>query len=247
MEIGGENWLIPVDAQLRRDTDAENEAISLRSVMLQVSNSSQVGVVILDACRNNPFANSMQRTIRVRSVDRGLNRVDPTDNVLVAYAARDGTTANDGDGRNSPFTSALLKNIETPGLEIRFMFASVRDDVLASTKRQQQPFVYGSLSKDLIFLKPGQLTMPISRSADEIGWDFLKDTTDAASLRRFVDQFPNSSHRTEAENRIAILATRLSPTSSPIQEVVPKPREPLRQSKGDGGRCSNFNGERVCD
>jgi hypothetical protein len=72
---------------------------------------------------------------------------------LVAYAARDGTTDNDGDGRNSPFTTALLRNIETPGLEISFLFRNVRDEVMSATKREQQPFVYGSLSKEAIYLK----------------------------------------------------------------------------------------------
>jgi uncharacterized caspase-like protein len=131
MEIGGENWLIPVDAELRSDTDAEGEAISLKTVMLQVSKATTLGLVILDACRNNPFAAKMQRTVRVRSVDRGFVRTEPLDNVLVAYSAKDGTTANDGTGRNSPFTSALLRHIETPGLEIRFLFANVRDDVIS--------------------------------------------------------------------------------------------------------------------
>src|ERR1700674_2526515 len=116
MEMGGENWLIPIDAELRSDNDAESETIPLRSAMLQVANASSLGLVILDSCRNNPFAAKMQRTVRTRAVDRGLVRTEPTDNVLVAYAARDGTTAKDGEGRNSPFTTALLHHIETPGL-----------------------------------------------------------------------------------------------------------------------------------
>jgi uncharacterized caspase-like protein len=100
MEVGGENWLIPTDAELQSDRDAENEAIPLRSAMLQVANASSLGLVILDSCRNNPFAAKMQRASRYRAVDRGLARVEPTDNVLVAYAAKDGTTARDGAGRN---------------------------------------------------------------------------------------------------------------------------------------------------
>src|SRR5262245_27137008 len=117
-----------------------------------VSNTSKLGLVILDACRNNPFLPGMQMTNVARAVDRGLSRIEPSDNVLVAYAARDGTTARDGAGRNSPFTASLLKNIEMPGLEVRFLFANVRDDVMAATNREQQPFVYGSLSKEQICL-----------------------------------------------------------------------------------------------
>jgi Caspase domain len=153
MEISGENWLIPVDAELKRETDAANEAVSLRSVMLQVSNTTSLGLVILDACRNNPFVAKMQRSLALRAIGGGgLGRIEPVGNVLVAYAARDGTTALDGDGRNSPFAAALLRNIETPGLEVTFMFRNVRDDVMEATRNEQQPFVYGSLSRRAIYL-----------------------------------------------------------------------------------------------
>jgi hypothetical protein len=153
MEINGENWLIPVDAELKRDTDAANEAISLRSVMLQVASTTSLGLVILDACRNNPFAAKMSRSLAMRAApSNGLGRIEPVGNVLVAYAARDGTTALDGDGRNSPFTVALLHNIETPGVEVTFMFRNVRDDVMEATRNEQQPFVYGSLSRKAIYL-----------------------------------------------------------------------------------------------
>jgi hypothetical protein len=153
MEISGENWLIPVDAELGKETDAANEAVSLRSVMLQVSNTTSLGLVILDACRNNPFAAKMQRSLALRAViGSGLGRIEPVGNVLVAYAARDGTTALDGDGRNSPFAAALLHNIETPGVEVTFMFRNVRDDVMEATGNEQQPFVYGSLSRKAIYL-----------------------------------------------------------------------------------------------
>ncbi|MEY9142518.1 putative caspase-like protein [Bradyrhizobium elkanii] len=145
--------LIPVDAELRRDTDAANEAISLQSVMLQVANTGSLGLVILDACRNNPFAAKMSRSLAARAAaGSGLGRIEPVGNVLVAYAARDGTTALDGDGRNSPFAAALLRNIETPGVEVTFMFRNVRDDVMEATRNAQQPFVYGSLSRKAIYL-----------------------------------------------------------------------------------------------
>lgn len=156
MEINGENWLIPIDAELKRDVDAANEAVSMQSVMLQVSNTTSLGLVILDACRNNPFAAKMNRSTATRAGPRaGLGRIEPVGNVLVAYAARDGTTALDGDGRNSPFAAALLRNIETPGLEVTFMFRNVRDEVMEATGNEQQPFVYGSLSRKAIYLAGG--------------------------------------------------------------------------------------------
>lgn len=167
MEAGGENWLIPTDAELRSDADVESEAVSLRSVNLQVSKARQLGLIILDACRNNPFEAKMKRSLATRAVARGLAPTEPTDNVLIAYAARDGTTASDGDGRNSPFTTALLRHIETPGLEISFLFRRVRDDVMTATKREQQPFVYGSLSKEEIYLK-GPTASPPNAPASSV-------------------------------------------------------------------------------
>src|SRR5271165_4481465 len=169
MEISGENWLIPVDAELQKDTDAANEAVSLGSVMLQVSNTGSLGLVILDACRNNPFAAKMRRSLTLRAAARGgLGLIEPVGNVLVAYAARDGTTALDGDGRNSPFTTALLHNIETPGVEVTFMFRNVRDDVMEATGNEQQPFVYGSLSRRAIYLagQPSQADQARTKQAN---------------------------------------------------------------------------------
>ena len=96
----------------------------------------------------------MQRSLRVRAVTRGLAPIEPTDNVLIAYAARDGTTANDGEGRIVPSPPRYFTTLETPGLEISFLFRNVRDEVMSTTKREQQPFVYGSLSKEAIYFKP---------------------------------------------------------------------------------------------
>ena len=187
MEISGENWLIPVDAELKKDTDAANEAVSLRSVILQVSNTTSLGLVVLDACRNNPFVAKMSRSLALRAViGGGLSRIEPVGNVLVAYAARDGTTALDGDGRNSPFTAALLHNIETPGLEVTFMLRNVRDDVMEVTRNEQQPFVYGSLSRRAIYLA-GQPS-----SADQVTANQTNATPADASAPSRVSPAPSS-------------------------------------------------------
>jgi formylglycine-generating enzyme required for sulfatase activity len=164
MEVGGENWLIPTDAELKSDIDTENEAIGLKSLVLTVAGASKLGLVVLDACRNNPFSAKMQRTARARSVERGLARIEPSGSVLVAYAAKDGTVAADGTGRNSPFTSALLKYLELPNLEINFLFRNVRDDVIMATNRAQEPYLYGSLSSEAIYLKTTGLIMPVRPS-----------------------------------------------------------------------------------
>lgn len=216
MEVGGENWLIPISAELRSDTDIESEAVSLRSVSLQVSKARRLGLVILDACRNNPFAAKMKRSISTRAVARGLAPTEPSDNVLIAYAARDGTTASDGDGRNSPFTASLLRHIETPGLEISFLFRRVRDDVMAATKREQQPFVYGSLSKEEIYLKapaasaqvPAVSTQaPATPAEDEKSWLTIQTSTMAGPYEEFLARYPRSNHAAEARRRIKDLKT----------------------------------------
>jgi hypothetical protein len=213
IEVGGENWLIPIDAELRSDIDVDHEAMGLRSVLPAVESAGKLGLVILDACRNNPFAARMQRSVRTRAVSRGLVGVEPSGNVLVAYAAKDGTTAADGQGRNSPFTTSLLKHLETPGLEVNFLFRNVRDDVISATRRQQQPFVYGSLSKEAIYLKAPTVALPPpppGPGPDEVTWGLLKDTSDPAALKRFVEQFPESPLRPQAETRMAALAVEAS-------------------------------------
>jgi hypothetical protein len=96
----------------------------------------------------------MQTASATRSINHGLAPADPSGNVLIAFSAKDGTTAQDGDGRNSPFTSALLRHLEQPGIEVTFLFRIVRDEVMKATGGGQQPYVYGSLPKDSIYLKP---------------------------------------------------------------------------------------------
>ncbi len=208
MEVGGENYLIPIDAELKADVDVDHEAIALKTITPLVENASRLGIVILDACRNNPFSAKMQRTIRTRAVSRGLAAVEPTGNVLIAFSAREGTTAADGSGRNSPFTSSLLRHLETPGLEINFLFRNVRDDVLKSTKREQLPFVYGSLSSEAIYLKAAlPVAPPVAKGpdADEAVWNLVRDSRDITQIERFLAQFPVSSRRPDAEQRLAAL------------------------------------------
>jgi uncharacterized caspase-like protein len=217
MEIMGENWLLPIDAELKNDVDVDTEAVTLRSAMLAVSNAKQLGLVILDACRNSPYFGKMHRPGPAPALEPGLAPVEPAENVLVAYAARDGTTASDGAGRNSPFTAALLHHLETPGLEIEFLFRNVRDDVMTATNGEQQPFVYGSLSSEEIYLKEGsgaQLALnssEVTSDAGEIAWSFLKQTSDAGTLQRFVEAFPSSDRLLDAKKRLAALERGTNP------------------------------------
>jgi hypothetical protein len=148
IEVGGVNYLIPTDAKLSSDRDASLEAVALDQVINAAERAGKLRLIVLDACRDNPFANQMKRSLTVgsRSVSRGLAQVEPDAGTLVVYAAKHGETALDGDGSNSPFAAAFVKNMQMPGVEVRRLFDNVRDDVMDATKRRQQPFSYGSIS-----------------------------------------------------------------------------------------------------
>jgi tetratricopeptide (TPR) repeat protein len=144
MEIGGINYLVPTDAKLVADHDAETQAVALEQVIAAVSGARKLRLVMLDACRDNPFEKSMQRTMAVKLVSKGLSNIEPEAGFMVVYAAKHGETALDGDATNSPFAAALARDIREPKIEVRKLFDIVRDDVWKATKHQQQPFTYGS-------------------------------------------------------------------------------------------------------
>jgi tetratricopeptide (TPR) repeat protein len=145
MEIGGVNYLIPVDARLKADSDAETQAVALEQVIAAVAGARKLRLVMLDACRDNPFEKTMQRTIALKLVNRGFSNIEPEAGFMVVYAAKHGETALDGDSANSPFATVLARVIKEPKIEVRKLFDIVRDDVWKATNRTQQPFTYGSL------------------------------------------------------------------------------------------------------
>ncbi len=155
LEMDGTNYVVPVDAALKSDRDVPDEAVSLDRIMTAVAGARKLRLVVLDACRNNPFAAAMRMTVASRSIHRGLARIEPSGGTLVAYAAKDGEEALDGDGSaNSPFAAALVKYISTPGIEVGRLFRLVRDDVMNATENKQEPFVYGSLPGEELFFRP---------------------------------------------------------------------------------------------
>lgn len=148
IEIGGTNYLIPIDAKLASDRDAPDEAIPLDRLVLSADGAKKLRVIILDACRDNPYAGKMRRESRaaLRAVSSGLSKVEPSStDTLIAYAAKAGSTAEDGERDHSPFTAALLKHLTVPGLDLRLAFGRVKDEVMKATHGRQEPFVYGSL------------------------------------------------------------------------------------------------------
>jgi tetratricopeptide (TPR) repeat protein len=143
-EIGGVNYLVPVDARLAADKDAETEAVALEQVIAAVGGARKLRLVILDACRDNPFAPTMRHTIELKLVDKGFSNIEPGAGFMVVYAAKHGETALDGEGGGSPFATVLARDIKEQKVEIRKLFDIVRDDVWTATRHQQQPFTYGS-------------------------------------------------------------------------------------------------------
>ena len=153
LEMGGVNWLAPVDAQFKTDRDVRLEAVSIDELSGAIEGVRGLRLIVLDACRNNPFAPQMRFTNSTRSLGTGLARVEPEGGTMVAYAAKAGQVAHDGDDGNSPFMTALLKRLKQPGLEISMLFRFVRDDVMAATGRKQEPFVYGSLPSEPFYFR----------------------------------------------------------------------------------------------
>jgi tetratricopeptide (TPR) repeat protein len=170
IEVNGMNYLVPVDAKLAVDRDVQFEAVPLERVMAAVEGARKLKLVVLDACRDNPFTPQMRKTaspdavsistaggkVASRSIGRGLGRVEVSGGTLVVYAAKHGQVALDGEGSNSPFAIAMVQRIAAPGVEINKIFRLVRDDVMEATAGRQEPYTYGSLPgrEDFFFVAP---------------------------------------------------------------------------------------------
>jgi tetratricopeptide (TPR) repeat protein len=170
IEVNGVNYLIPVDAKIAVDRDVEFEAVRLDQIMTSVESAKKLKLILLDACRNNPFVSQMRRTAApdavaaettsvgttsTRSIGRGLGEVKVSGATLGVYAAKHGQVALDGEGGNSPFAVAVAQRLATPGVEINKLFRLVRDDVMEATAGRQEPFTYGSLPgrEDFFFVQ----------------------------------------------------------------------------------------------
>ncbi len=197
IEVDGANYLIPVDAKLERDTDVYDEALSLDRVLLAIEPAKKLRLVILDACRDNPFSKNMKRTVASRAIGQGLAKVEPSSpNMLIAYSAKAGSTAADGDGKNSPFTVALSKHLTTPGLDVRRAFGFVRDDVLKTTGNRQEPFVYGSLGGDDVPLVPAPAkaappaSVPSPQAEARRDYELALQIGNKSAMNAFLAQYP---------------------------------------------------------
>lgn len=154
VEAAGQNYLIPVDIEVDDPAKIPEQAVSLSSVLSSVEHARKLRIVILDSCRNNPFP-ALVSTAAASGTGLGgdgLSAPDPSQGMLVIYAAEGGKVALDGDGEHSPFATAILESLPKPDIEIGLVFRQVRDRVMALTANRQKPHFYGSLSGAPFFL-----------------------------------------------------------------------------------------------
>jgi Caspase domain len=194
-------------------SDLGFETIGLDNILESLDGTARTNIIILDACRNNPFAQSFAarfgaaRSVTVLSGLAGYSNLGT--GTLIAFSTAPGAVALDGNGSNSPFTQALARHVRTPGLEVRQMLTRVRADVAAETRGRQIPWDNSSLLGEVFLAglgKPGPQRVEVSptapvRTADDIFWDTIKNSGVAAVFEEFVNKFPASPHAREAQGR----------------------------------------------
>ena len=239
LQFGGINYLAPVDAKLTDEADLRR-MVRLDDMVADLQQAKNLRILVLDACRDNPLADDLKRSIgRTRSLplQRGLAKIDTPQGMIVAYATQAGRTAEDGDGRNSPYTAAFLKNIEAQE-EIGTIFRRVTADVYEATKHVQLPELSLSLIGEFylrgaaaITIKPDNqsTTADSGRSEEERAakvWSFTKDTTSVAVLEDFTRQFGSTAYGSLARARLDELRKSQLALAGPTSVTKPPLGEP---------------------
>jgi multidrug efflux pump subunit AcrA (membrane-fusion protein) len=211
IEIHGINYLIPVDAKLAYDADAEDEAVTLERLVASVSGAKRLSLVLLDACRDNPFTATMKRrSASPQGTSSGLAYAQPTAaHILIAYAAKAGEASiDDGNSDQSVFAAALLNNLFIPGLDIRLALGRVRGEVLRKTNYQQEPFVYGSLGGGILSLAPDtgeKADYQLVEKGEKVDYQLVEKIGTKAAWQIFVAQHPTGSYSDLAKQQLAKL------------------------------------------
>lgn len=230
MEIDGNNYLIPVDAALRSDNRVKFETVGLNDILSSIDGVKGLKLILLDACRNNPFAAHLGAKDKRSGATRGLAPVEPNPGMLVSYAAAAGTTADDGEDGHSPYTAALLDHIERPGLELNLMFRMIGDAVFEKTDGKQTPFEYGRLPGVSIYLKP-PVAEPVVTVVDPCRdaathWTAVQNSNNRAMIRDHLTRFRTCAFSTLAENALAALGPETEVAAldpKPEPEIAPEP------------------------
>src|SRR6516225_11950009 len=206
VQAKGEDYLIPVDASIKDEGELDLQAIDVNAFLQVMDNAdSKVNIIILDACRNNPFAAS------TRSATRGLAMLDAPRGTYIAFSTGLNQVAEDGDGKNSPYTEALAKAMVKPGVKLEDAFKEARRTVEAATDNKQVPWETTSITGDFYFVEPTLHPLPPPPvTIDELEWDRIANSTDVADFDRFLQKFPQSRFATEATARRASLGANPS-------------------------------------
>ncbi|MCW5747661.1 MAG: caspase family protein [Alphaproteobacteria bacterium] len=226
LQVGGDNYLIPVDAAIRSEADLDFNAVKLDLITRQLDREAKVKIIMLDACRDNPFEKELSRSMgktRSATVKKGLAEVSNAGGTLIAFATDPGSVALDGDSQHSPFTAALLKHIEEPGIEIGLMMRRVTKDVFESTGERQRPWTNASLTGEL-YLKPGETggitPAPASsapapsasgfddRQLELAMWQAADKSGQAGDYEEYLKKYPNGQFAGLARNRLAALKNK---------------------------------------
>lgn len=231
IEVNGTNYLLPVDAKLATDFDVEDEALSLDRLVRALEPAKRLRLIILDACRDNPFVRTMQRGVASRQVTSGLAKVEPaTSDTLIAFAAKAGSTAEDGRGANSPFTAALVKNLAVPGRDIRIALGYVRDEVVRATGNKQEPFVYGSLGGATVALvperkvaTPAPATPPAAGPDPRRDYEFAERVGTKEAWDSFLSVHKSGFYAELARSQREKVARAESPVIPQVPQVPPAP------------------------
>ncbi|WP_170755864.1 caspase family protein [Ruegeria lacuscaerulensis] len=209
----GSNYLLPVDISLSDPADLDLMAVEARSVLHQMASAhNKTNIVILDACRNNPFENLADMD------DNGLAEMKAPTGTFLAYATDPGGVALDGEKGNSPFTLSLAEHIETPGMAIEHLFKKVRVDVLDQTRGLQTPWDTSSLTQDFAFSSQVQTPTVQTRSEEEL-WQEATTSRDPVQIMLFMRAYPDSAYAAEASD---LLQTVLAESFG----TAPQPKVP---------------------
>ncbi len=217
----GTNYLLPVDAGLTVAADLDLVAMDASSVLRQMASArNRINIVILDACRNNPFEN-------IRDLnDNGLAEMKAPTGTYLAYATAPGAVALDGTGQNSPFTQALAEAIQTEGAPIERVFKDVRVNVIAETGGAQTPWDTSSLTREFVF-RPGK-----QLSADEVAeqqlWNSVGKSRDPVQIMLFLRSYPRGLYHEEARAMLSdVVALEIEGgTPAPPVSAAPAPVAP---------------------
>lgn len=190
VQVGGENYLVPLGTSLNYEEEVEFDAIALSRVLRTMEGAdTEINILFMDACRDNPFYRKWRST-RGSGV-RGLTKVDPARGTLIAHATEPGNVAEDGSGRNSPFTTSLLQHIETPGLSIESLFKRVATDVIQATNDRQSPWLEGFVIGEFSF----NPEVPDQTSPTPIALQPTPEIVPTPEPIRELDQIPLDSDR----------------------------------------------------